>query len=169
MKTNLNKANTGSYQLIFPKLPFRSTIEDSEVLTLNIHGTVIPSMTLTNTEMHWMGGKYDFAIPPIVFEPWYTNFTVDSNFKNWFILYEWMTTINNNKDHYDRKPDDYWINASLIVTNNFEQHVMTLKIENLFPTMLGEITLSSREGEQNLESSVNFMYTRYECEMVSKV
>ncbi len=160
-KTNLNKASAQSFQLIFPKLPFRSSLEDSEILTLNIHSTVLPSMTLSNTEIHWQGGKYDMAIPPITFEPWYTNFIVSSDYKNWYIIYEWMATINNNKDHYDKTPSDYWIDATMLMTDNFNKPVLSFDIENIYPTMLGEMSFSSREGLTKLESSVNFNYTRF--------
>ena len=167
-RTNLNKASAQSFQLVFPKLPFRSSLEDSEILTLNIHSTVLPSMTLSTTELNWMGGKYDMAMPPITFEPFYTNFIVDSNYQNWFILYEWMTAINNNKDHYDMTPSDYWIDATMIMTDNFNEPVMKFTLTNMYPTMLGEMGFSSKQTE-NLESSVNFNYTRFEAEPIPKV
>ncbi len=162
MISNLNKATNQNFQLTFPKLPISSTIDDSDILTLNIYGSVLPSITLSNITMNWMGGNYDMAIPPITFEPWYVNFIVDSDFKNWYLLYKWLMHINNNKSHYDRAPENYWIDASLNLVDNFNVPVMNINIINLFPTMLGEITLNHREGETNLESSINFSYTRYE-------
>ena len=161
-KSNLNKATNQNFQLIFPKLPTEATVRESEVLTLNIHGTVVPSMTLANTELDWQGGHYPLALAPVTFEPWYTNFEVDSDFQNWYKLYKWINFINNNEDRYDRNPREYWVDATLHLIDNFDRHVMTLQVYNMFPTMLGEISLSYREGEQNIQSSVSFAYTRYD-------
>jgi len=165
-KTNLNKATNQNFQLIFPKIPTEATIKGSEILTLNIHGTVVPSMTLANTEMDWQGGKFPMAIAPVTFEPWYTNFEVDADFQNWYKLYKWISFINNNKDRYDRAPSEYWVDASLLLIDNFDKPVLRMSIANIFPTMLGEITLSYREGEQNVQSSVSFAYTRFELEEI---
>lgn len=161
-KQNLNKATNQNFQLIFPMLPTEVSIKESEILTLNIHGTVVPSMTLGSVENEWQGGHYPMAIAPVTFEPWYTNFEVDSNFLNWYKLYKWINYINNNEDRYDRNPKQYWVDATLQLVDNFDKTVMVLNIFNMFPTMLGEISLSYREGEQNVQSSVSFAYTRYE-------
>lgn len=161
-KTNLNKATNQNFQLIFPKLPTETTIRGSEILTLNIHGTVVPSMTLDTVQHNWQGGQYPMAKAPITFEPWYTNFEVDSNFDNWHKLYKWINFINNNKDNYDRNPGNYWVDATLHLVDNFDKPVLNVGIYNIFPTMLGEISLSYREGETNVQSSVSFAYTRFD-------
>jgi len=164
MKSSLNKASGQNYKLIFPKLPFSSDLEDSSILTLNIHSTVLPSISMTSTQMDWMGAVREIITPPVEFEPWYTQFIVDADFKNWYLLYTWMMLINNNKDHYDQNPRDYCVDAELSIIDNFQNPVMKVNIIDMFPTMLGEITLSHREGETNLESSVNFNYIRYEVD-----
>lgn len=167
-KTNLNKATNQNFQLIFPKIPTEATIRGSEILTLNIHGTVVPSMTLGTVENSWQGGQYPMAIAPITYEPWYTNFEVDSDFDNWHKLYKWINYINNNKDTYDRNPGNYWVDATLHLVDNFDKPVLNVGIYNIFPTMLGEISLSYREGETNVQSSVSFAYTRYDVLMIPK-
>jgi hypothetical protein len=166
MKSNLNKSTGSSYQLIFTKLPFRTEIIDSEILSLNIHSTVLPSMSLSSVELEWMGAKYEMAIAPMIFEPWFIQFIVDSDYKNWYLLHQWMTLIGNNKDHYDKAPRDYWVDGSLTIVDNFNQKVMDIDIIDRYPTMLGECSLSHREGETNMESSVNFNYVRYEVDYI---
>ena len=141
-KANLNKATGQNFQLIFPLIPTERTIRDSEILTLNIHGTVLPSITISTFESHWMGGKFQAPIAPLEFEPWFTNFEVDSKFENWYKIYKWITYINNNEDHYDRKPEDVWVDATLHMTDNFGKLVMVANIRNVFPTSLGEIAFS---------------------------
>lgn len=162
LKANLNKATNQNFQLIFPKIPTEKEVRSSEVLTMNIYGTVLPSMTISTFDNNWQGGHYPQMIAPIEFEPWFTNFEVDSKFDNWYKLYKWIKYINNNENRYDRKPEDVWVDATLHMTDNFDNLIMVANIFNIFPTSLGEIAFSYREGEQNIQSSVSFSYTKYE-------
>lgn len=165
-KTNLNKAVGQSFELIFPKIPVRSKVRETEPFTLNIYGTVIPSLSISTTEHHWQGGVNPRAMAPAIFEPWFVNFAVDSYFENWFMIYEWLSIINNNENIYDRTPSDYWISATLKVLDNQQRHILDITFEHLFPTLLNEVSLSYREGTTNLESGVNFRYTRYTAQRI---
>ena len=160
MRTNLNKATASNFQLIFPKIPTGSDIKDMKQLSMNIHSTVIPSMTITTTDINWQGGVYHQDIGELVFDNWYVNFTVDSTFSNWLTLYKWLTFINNNKDTYGRSTDQYKVDATLQVLDNFRNEILVMDIHGIFINMIGEITLTYREGSQNLESSANFTYDR---------
>ena len=162
MRTNLNKATASNFQLIFPKIPTGDSVKDMKQLSLNIHATIIPSLTLSTTDIDWQGGKYHNDIGELTFENWYINFTVDSTFSNWLTLYKWLTFINNNKDTYGRSTDQYKVDATLQVLDNFRNEILVMDIHGIFINMLGEITLTYREGSANLESSANFTYDRYE-------
>ena len=168
-KTNFNKANSQSYELIFPKLPVTDDVRTADAFTLNIHGTVIPSLNLGTDEMNWQGGMYPFAIAPITFEPFFVNFAVDSDFCNWFMMYQWIELISNNKDHYDKNRKDYWVDATLKFTDNHDNHVMDIEFNNMYPSLLNEVSLSYREGEMNLECGINFNYTRFEASKPNKL
>lgn len=162
MITNLNKATPSNFELIFPKIPTSDNVSEMQGLTLNIHTTVIPSLTLETTEINWQGGTAYQDIGGITFEPWFVNFTVDSKFSNWISLYKWLTFINNNKDRYGRSRDHYKVDATLRILDNFRREILVLDLIGIWINMLGEISLTYREGSQNLESSANFIYDRYE-------
>lgn len=159
---NLNKSTSSNFHLTFPKIPTESSLKALEGLTLNIHSTVIPSMTIQTSDVNWQGGVAHYEVGQLDFEPWYVNFTVDSDFDNWKKLYKWITFINNNKDRFGRPRDEYKVDAVLQVLDNFRQPIMTLDIYNCWINMLGEMSLTYREGDQNLESQANFIYDRYE-------
>jgi len=162
MRNNLNKATPNNFELIFPKIPVSENISDMQGLTLNIHATVVPSLTLETIELDWQGGHVEQDSGTITFEPWLVNFTVDSSFSNWTMLYRWITFINNNKDRYGRERNDYKIDATLRVLDNFKEEIFAVDLVGLWINMLGEINLNYREGSHNLESSANFIYDRYE-------
>jgi len=160
---NLNKALTGNYELIFPMIPVVEKPKDMDIFTLNIYGTVIPSMTLGTTEPTWQNGSYPMAIAPTVFEPWFVNFNVDSDFCNWYILHKWILFINSPTKGIERPHSEYAVDATLKIINNDAVEVMKINIYNIYPTLLNEVQLSYRDGETNLESGVNFNYSTYEA------
>lgn len=162
MRQNLNKATASNFQLIFPKIPTGDSTKDMKQLSMNIHTTIIPSLSLDTVDINWQGGVFRKDIGNVVFDNWYVNFTVDSSFSNWLTLYKWFTFINNNKDTYGRSTDQYKVDATLQVLDNFRNEILVMDIHGIFITMLGEISLTYREGSRNLESSANFIYDRYE-------
>ena len=159
---NLAKSTSSNFELIFPKIPTESSVSALEGLTLNIHTTVIPSMTLETTDVNWQGGVAHYEVGSLTFEPWYVNFTVDAKFDNWKKLYKWITFINNNKDRFGRPRDEFKVDAVLRILNNFRQEIMVIDLRNVWINMLGEMALTYREGDQNLDSQANFIYDRYE-------
>jgi hypothetical protein len=162
--TNLNKSSPENFELLFPVLPNLGSLKESNSLSMNVFSSVLPTITLDTREQNWMGGKANWDSGGISYEPWYVNFLIDDNFDNWKILYNWINYINNNKDRYGRDRPDYVVDASLNILNNMRESIMTINFKNVWPSMLGEISMSYREGEVNLASSVNFMYDRYEIE-----
>jgi len=165
-QVNLNKSVSANYELMFPVLPVSGGVKDSEVLTLNIHGTIIPAITLATVESNWQGGLYPMAISGLVFEPWYVNFVVDSNWSNWYMLYKWITFIDDGETRYGRPTNEYFVDATLNIYDNSNNRIMGIKIINIYPTSLNEVTLSQREGQENLSCGVNFNYTRIGVERI---
>lgn len=167
-QVNLNKSAAANYELIFPILPITSKVSDSDILTLNIHSTVIPSISLGTTESYWQGGMMPTSISPLTYEPWYVTFAVDSNWYNWYMLYKWITFIDDGNTHYGKGTDEYFVEATLNIYDNSKNRVMGVKIVNIYPTSLNEVVLTTRDGIENLECGVNFNYTRIEPERVSR-
>jgi len=158
---NLNKAVSSNYELIFPILPITEKPKDMDIFSLNIHGTIIPSMTVGTVEPSWQNASFPMAIAPVTFEPWSVDFTVDSDFCNWFILYQWLLFINNPFTGKATSLEEYSVRASLNFINNDKQSVMSIDIYNIYPTSLNEVSLSHRDGEINLDCNVNFNYSYF--------
>jgi len=158
----LDKASPANFHLVLPNLPPDITIADTAELVINIFGTVIPGVNLDVLEHFWAGGKYHGDSGLISYDPWTVDFVVDAQLLNWQILYRWLTYINNNKDIRGRIPQEYTIDATLRVLDNFQREILRIFFTNLWVNTLGEVRFSTREGEQNLECQAQFIFDRYE-------
>lgn len=155
---SINKSSPTNYRLVFPLLPTEITLATTKPLTLNIFGSVIPSLTLSELERDWQGSKSKVVGSSLLFDQWNVNFVVDANFSNWQILFNWMSYINNNYDKYMEAHASYSIDASLQIIDNFREDILNLNFVSIWPTNLGEVTLSQRDGETLIECMVNFSY-----------
>jgi hypothetical protein len=169
IETQLNKASSFSFELVFPVIPVETEIRANEEFILNIYETVIPGTALDINEQRWMGGKHNMASGELTFEPWNVNFVVDSEMKNWKTLFKWLTFINNNKDKYIDKHINYSVDATLRILDNFRNNVFSLFFVDVWPNNLGEVSLTYREGEQNIDAQVSFVYDRYEIREYSTI
>jgi len=159
---NLNKGTACNYELIFPLLPHKLIIGENKEFILNVHGTIIPSVALEPTDSDWQGKKMHFHVGGITFSEWTINYIVDSELKNWKLLFDWLMYITDNSIKPTRPVNEYMVDASLLITNNYHETIQKVMFKNIWPISLGEITLSNREGEAQLEGDVTFSYDRYE-------
>lgn len=162
IQTNLNKSTATNFQLAFPMIPTEETLAANKPLILNVFGTVIPSVTLDQTESRWQGGRMLFQSGSVTFEQWPVNFIVDSKLENWALIYKWMMAISDNKAKYSDIPRNYMVDASLGIMDNFEHAILKIDFKDVWPQSIGEVTFSQREGESIIESSVTLLYNRYE-------
>lgn len=161
LSVEMNKSSPTNFSMVFPILPVRSSLSANEEFTLNIHTTVIPGVTLDLLERRWQSAKAN-DIGMMEFQQMNTGFLVDSQFKNWKLLFEWMSYINNNKDKMIESKQNFGVDGSLIITDNFQSNILLLRFVDIFPMDLSEVSLSYREGEVVLESNVTFAYDYYE-------
>jgi len=157
----MNKSSPINFNLTFPLLPVRGTLAANEEFTLNIHTTVIPGVTLEMLERRWQSTRAN-ATGNMEFQPMNTGFIVDAQFKNWQLLFEWMSYINNNKDKMIEEHSNYGVDSSLIVTDNFQSKILGIRFVDMFPMDLSEVSMSYREGEVILEANITFMFDYYE-------
>jgi len=169
LSTQLNKASPFSFELVFPLIPSQTELRANQEFVLNIYETVIPGVTLDMVEQNWQGGRTNRATGALTFEPWNVNFMVDSEFKNWQVIFNWFMFINNNKDKYIDKQVNYSTDATLRIVDNFQIQKFSLFFVDVWPTSIGEVQMNYREGEMNLETQVSFTYDRYEIREYSVI
>jgi hypothetical protein len=156
--TNIDKATPTNFQLIFPKLPTEETISANNPFVMNIFSAVIPSLSMAEEELRWQSNKTKHALVPLEYDSWLVSYVVDSNLANWKLLYDWMSFINNNNDKIADLHSVYGVDASLVTTTNYRVPVLELRFIDIWPSTLGEVSFSTREGDVQLESTINFTY-----------
>jgi len=162
--TNLDQSTPSNFSLVIPKIPTETELSASNELILNAFSSPIPGISLELDEEYWNGKIVQLPSGRVTFEPWSFSFVVDSDLKNWKLLYSWMMYIANNKDNFVSNMSLYSIDSSLIVTDNFRNEIMKIKFRSLWPTTLEEVNFSHREGQNILESRATFSYTYFEVE-----
>lgn len=160
--TVYNKANPNNFELTFPLLPAQTTLRANEELILNIHGAILPAISLPEVEVNWQNAKRKIAGGPPEFEILNCQFLVDEQFRNWKLLYNWMTFIANNRDKMAEFHSDYAVDASLRIIDNFGDDVLGIKFISMWPVNLQEVSFSVREGEVQLEAGATFTYDYFE-------
>ena len=164
LDTIINKTTPSNFYLTLPLIPGQIDISDNNELILNIHQTVIPGISSEIQISNWQGAKVPFAAGSTTFTEWQFTFILDENFLNWKILHNWILIINNNKDKFLEYYNDYVVDSTLNVLDNFEKSIFSIKIINMWPTDLSPVELSYREGENILECNATFAYMYYEIQ-----
>ena len=155
---NIDKGTPSNFRLIFPLIPENTTISANNPFIMNIHSVIIPSVSIAEEPHHWQGNRTKRGLIPLEFDPWLVSFVVDSELENWKLLFNWMTYINNNFNKIAEEHGNYAVDASLVVFDNYGSSVLELRFVDIWPSTLGEISFSAREGDVVLESTCNFTY-----------
>lgn len=159
----LDKAWPDTYELVLPMIPGQTDIRAGSDLTLNVFGTVLPSISMGETINNWQGHEVSFPGPPIAFGNWTFQYKVDSDFKNYKILFDWMMLMDdNNENVIAGNLDDYAIDATLLIKASFDRPVLKATFNILYPIALGEVTFDASAGDTQLNSDVTFAYWRFE-------
>lgn len=158
LSVELNKANPTNFELTFPLIPNQTDIAASEELTLNIHGVILPAFSIPNQESQWQNTTRKIAGGPIDFEIMQVQFIVDRLFNNWKLLYNWMAYIANNRDKMLERYENFAIDSTLRIIDNFNNDILGIDFSGMWPTNLQEVSFSMKEGEVQLECGVTLLY-----------
>jgi len=159
----LDKSTPSLFQIVFSKLPFEC--DGVDYFSLNIHSTSIPGLDLSAEELRWQGAYTKRPGSSLNFSDLSVDFIVDEYYKNWIFFYKWITFIHNNKDKFTENYPKYCAQASILIKNNWNKNILEIKIIDIWPTSLGDISLTSRSNEDYIEGNVSFSYDRYEIEI----
>lgn len=161
MTTNISKASPNKFQLVFPLLPEVNELADSKQFSLNIVDGIIPSFSIDVLDMPFRGGNTKFENGIGEFSEWTTTFTIDSEFLSWIVITDWMFSISNSREIHGRADLSYAVDANLHVLDNFDNKVVDIKYENIWPSNIGDVSYSYQQNDTVLTCQVTFTYDRY--------
>jgi len=156
---NLNVSSSNNFQLTFGKLP--SDNEITKNFVLHVYETVIPGVSFTESIESWQGFDIKYITSNLNYNNWTVNFDVNEHFENWLKILEWMQMINNNINVAGNSLDQYAIDASLSIYDNWGTHIINFIFHSMFPINLGDINMSFRDADANLYSTATFVYNYY--------
>lgn len=184
MQSHLNKARSDKFVLVM-NIPDalkninskynrsnKTVILDS--LQFSVYGTIIPDVTVPAIETKWAGSNTyisSHARPP--FAPNTVSFTVDNQFNNYWIIYQWLNLIRDDRegafggitDARDLISDKdiislgkYSTTFNVFGKDEFNENVIKVEYFNAFPTQLGGISYNYQNSDQ-INCSFQFVYS----------
>jgi hypothetical protein len=162
----LKKLNTrddkSSKKIIFDSLQF------------SVFGCVVPSEVIPQIEVRYGGGNvYVSSHSKPSYEPITVNFTIDNEFKNYWVIHKWLQILRDEKSSIfsgnilenDVGLGRYSSDFKLIALDEFEKPVIEWTYKNAFPISLGELSYNHREPKE-LETSFQFVFSRIETNLI---
>ena len=158
------------------------SIGSIEPLLISIHGTVVPDITVPETDVRYAGQNLHlstYARPN--YPPLSISFIVDNEYKNYYLLWQWLNIMNLAIENYyggsnlklspDQKVlrgDQFEYQTTIIITalNEYNQPVIEFQYSKAFISKLGGITFSYRDGAL-VESTAEFHFAQLDIKKLS--
>ena len=160
---------------------------------LSIVGTVAPPVVVPAIANRYSGQTHNVTSytrepwPPLTF-----SFTIDNRFNNYWYIYKWLDILNDDQTgiydnadvtnvrviettksgaqitNFDRAIQYYSTDISLYAVDEYEKRVIEFKYTRAFPTKLGGLDFSYREGDE-MAVTVEFAYSQFTASLVDYV
>lgn len=182
----LNTASQDKFLLVLslPKVlkginkPFERSDDsiDRDTLVYKVFGLKIPSVKVPSIKINYGGyaGKLSSHAKP-EYEPVSINFTVDSGFQNYHVLYKWLDVLaGETGDNFDAsnispsskgKLGDYTTTISIFALDEYDRAIAEFIFIGAFITELNGIEYNYRQ-EKEMESSFVFEFTFMKMNLV---
>lgn len=180
----LNRTGKDKFVLVLnlPQILRKQSLTNSLInidpLQFSVHGTVVPTIQIPPNEVRFAGQSYNvssYSRPN--YAPLVVNFIVDNKFHNYWLLWKWLTILNDPKSSLytgtKRKLEtlkdrlntgilsEYQTNFSILGLNEYNNKTIEFIYYNSFITSLGGITYNYRDSEI-IESTVEFQFSQFD-------
>lgn len=187
----LNRASKDKFILLL-ELPYilrKHYINDDLLniknLQMSVHGSVVPAVTVPSIQVPFAGQTTNVSSHSRPnYNPLNVNFIVDNDFKNYYVLWKWLTLLNENRESTyggtsldERSAVDiitsgteheYQVTFSLYSLDEYNKPIIEFKYHNAFITSLGSIDYSYREGSL-IESTAEFSFGQMSMNRISSL
>jgi hypothetical protein len=177
----LNKARKDKFLLVFDIPPILKTIQsnytrgDSTIIPdsvqFSVFGTMVPGVTVRGVPVRYVGDTlYVSSHTKDPYPPVNVKFVVDSGYNNYWVIYQWLNLLHDQKTgQYNASGlqgincshTDYQTDISVYGLDEYDKKVIEFKYTKCFPTSLDEITFDAKTtGEMELESGFTFLFSQ---------
>tara|TARA_E500000318_G_scaffold105207_1_gene111879 strand:+ start:411 stop:1025 length:615 start_codon:yes stop_codon:yes gene_type:complete len=163
-----------------------TVIENS--LQFSVYGSVVPSIQVPEENLGYAGQSFKVSkhTRP-AYENVSVNFTIDSEFNNYWVIYKWLDLLNDEKEsHFNGKdifntpnvsskernqnktltsPDLYQTDITLYALDEFDKSKVKFVYTDAFPVNLGGIDFSYRNAGE-IETTFEFAFSQLLVELV---
>lgn len=167
----LKKINDSSNTTTNPNKVNFSTLE------MSVYGTVTPGFNVKSTTLKY--GSQSIKVSSHVTDPFEDinlKFTIDNEFKNYWVIYKWIDFINDqvkgvfNGDKILNIPGNqylntYSVNFSIFGLDEYENKKIRFDYIGGFPNSLSKIEWDYKTGK-NIDASVGFSFTKMVPELI---
>jgi len=185
----LNRPGKDKFILVLnlPQVLRKQSLADDLInidpLQISIFGTIVPDVAVSSNEVRFGGQSYNvssYARPN--YQPLTVNFVVDNKFKNYWILWKWLSILNDPKSSYYTGTDpkietwkdrvesgivtEYQTNFSVIGLNEYNQRSVEFVYYNTFITNIGGINYDYNDTEL-IKSTATFQFSQLDVNLLS--
>ncbi|NBP16363.1 hypothetical protein EBU95_18590 [bacterium] len=178
VQSYLNKARNDKFLLSFniptalrkinEKFERSSTTINDDTVQFSVYGTIVPDIEVPAVEIRYSGNTlFQSAHSKNSFPPVTVDFTVDNRFNNYWVIYQWLNLLHNEKTGLfdaknlipDNNFDKYQTDIILTAFDEYQKGIITFTYTKAFPTSLGGINFSYREPNE-ITSKLTFVYSQ---------
>lgn len=177
LQTVLNKSRKDKFLLTFT-LPnalkkLQSNTRDNfhldiDTMQFSIYGTIVPKIEKPAVEIRYSGNTlFNSAHSINPFPPVNINFTVDNRYNNYWVIYQWLNLLQDEKTGiFDQKNlisndefDKYQTEFIITALDEYNNKIANFTYTKAFPVSLGTLAFDYRsDGE--MECSFDFVYSQ---------
>lgn len=180
IESPLNKTFVDKYFFIFELPEALKNIKYDDVLIKNEMGinkkilqwsivkAEVPSINIKAGEANYAGGTLRYSThTKSPYEPFKLTFKIDSNYLNYFTIYEWINFIYGEREgHFDEDDitdktafSEYAVPVSIVGLDEYNNPVIQWIFTYAFPTDLSSISLDYTDT-QEIEFTVTFVFSQ---------
>ncbi len=155
----------------------RSTYTVSEdAMQFSVFGAVVPELTVPAIQIGYGGSNlYNSSHAREPYPPVTVDFTIDNEFNNYWAMYNWLNLMHDEKEGlYDASGlardeffKSYQTDLTLYGLDEFDNRRIQWTYTKAFPTNLGSIDYSYRDGSESV-SSMTFVYSQLHTKLINQ-
>lgn len=185
----LNKSRIDKFTMVLNLPPALKSINDKfnannrtinlDALQFSVFGVVVPEITVPAIETRFSGSTmYVSSHNRTSFPASSVNFTIDNQFANYWVIYQWLNVMRDEKEgsageilnarnlaQAGAVLSEYSSMFTLYARDEFNNNIIKFDYYNAFPTKLGSINWNYQDSKE-IQSSFEFVFSNITCTLV---